>query len=159
MDEQDGSEASRRSGSASSVRQTPIVGMEARSIKRIYFLAVCGTAMASLAALLKQMGYHVYGSDSGVYPPMSTFLQDQGIPVFDGFDPAYLDPAPSGGGGQRQLRGNVEVEELLGHIPMFSSGCSTRVLHSRTPIRGDHRHAWQNRTSALLAGCWAGRRR
>jgi UDP-N-acetylmuramate: L-alanyl-gamma-D-glutamyl-meso-diaminopimelate ligase len=90
--------------------------------KRIYFLAICGTAMASLAAMLKQMGYAVYGSDSGVYPPMSTFLAEQGIPVFDGFDPAHLNPPPDWVVvGNVISRGNAEIEEILDrHIPYLS---------------------------------------
>jgi len=90
--------------------------------KRIYFLAICGTAMASLAAMLKQMGYEVYGSDSGVYPPMSTFLAEQGIPVYDGFDPAHVHPQPDWVVvGNVISRGNPEIEEILDrHIPYLS---------------------------------------
>lgn len=93
-----------------------------KDIKRIYFLAICGTAMASLAAMFKKLGYEVYGSDDGVYPPMSTFLQEQGIPVFDGFDPAHLEPRPDLViVGNVISRGNVELEEILNrHIPYTS---------------------------------------
>ncbi|MBF0105552.1 MAG: UDP-N-acetylmuramate:L-alanyl-gamma-D-glutamyl-meso-diaminopimelate ligase [Deltaproteobacteria bacterium] len=52
------------------------------SIKTIYLMAVCGTGMGSLAGLLKQRGYHVCGSDSNIYPPMSTELGKQGIEIF-----------------------------------------------------------------------------
>ncbi len=90
--------------------------------KRIYFLAICGTAMASLAAMMKAKGYEVYGSDEGVYPPMSDFLADQQIPVFDGFDIKNLDPAPDlVVVGNVISRGNVEIEEILDrHIPYIS---------------------------------------
>lgn len=44
---------------------------------RYYFLGIAGTAMASLAALLKQKGHEVWGSDQGIYPPMSDFLAEQ----------------------------------------------------------------------------------
>ena len=43
-------------------------------LKRIHLIGVCGTAMATLAALLKSKGYDVRGSDQNVYPPMSDFL-------------------------------------------------------------------------------------
>ena len=49
---------------------------------RIFLSGICGTAMASLAGLLKARGYEVSGSDAAVYPPMSTFLDELGIPVF-----------------------------------------------------------------------------
>jgi len=154
MELPEGPRASCRGGKASSVRQAPILGMEAQRIKCIYFLAVCGTAMASLAALLKQMGYHVYGSDSGVYPPMSTFLQEQGIPVFDGFDPAHLDPAPDlVVVGNVISRGNVELEELLArHIPYISLPDALRefCIRGRRSVVSTGTHG-KTTTSARLA--------
>jgi UDP-N-acetylmuramate: L-alanyl-gamma-D-glutamyl-meso-diaminopimelate ligase len=91
-------------------------------MKKIYFLAICGTAMASLAAMFKKKGYEVYGSDEGVYPPMSTFLEEHNIPVYDGFDPSHLSPKPDVVVvGNVISRGNVELEELLDlHIPYIS---------------------------------------
>lgn len=47
----------------------------------IYFMGICGTAMASLAVYLKQQGFTVSGSDQNIYPPMSTSLEKAGIPV------------------------------------------------------------------------------
>jgi len=64
------------------------------NIKTIHLLAVCGTGMAALAVMLKDLGYQVSGSDRNVYPPMSTFLADHGIRIIDGFDPANLDGHP-----------------------------------------------------------------
>ena len=46
--------------------------------------------MGSLAGLLKAAGHDVRGSDEHVYPPMSTQLAEQKIPVFEGFGPANL---------------------------------------------------------------------
>ena len=46
--------------------------------KRIHLIGVCGTAMATLAALLKSRGHDVQGSDQNVYPPMSDFLVERG---------------------------------------------------------------------------------
>ena len=45
----------------------------------IHLIGVCGTAMATLAAMLKRRGHVVRGSDHGVYPPMSDFLAEQQI--------------------------------------------------------------------------------
>jgi len=56
-----------------------------QDIKNIYLIAICGTGMASLAGLLKESGYHVTGSDSNIYPPMSHLLADAGIPVKAGY--------------------------------------------------------------------------
>jgi len=93
-----------------------------RKINKIYFLAICGTAMASLAAMLKKKGYDIYGSDENLYPPMSTFLEEQQISVFKGFDPAHLEPAPDLViVGNVISRGNVEIEEILDrHLPYMS---------------------------------------
>lgn len=51
------------------------------AIYNVHLTGVCGTAMASLATLLKEGGYQVTGSDAACYPPMSTVLDDLGIPV------------------------------------------------------------------------------
>jgi len=53
--------------------------------KRIHLIGVCGTAMATLAALLKQRGHDVRGSDQNIYPPMSDFLAAEGIPTLSGY--------------------------------------------------------------------------
>ena len=42
---------------------------------RTHFIGIAGTAMATLAAMLKARGVDVQGSDHGIYPPMSEFLQ------------------------------------------------------------------------------------
>ena len=54
-------------------------------MKRIHLIGICGTAMATLAAMLKSKGYDVRGSDQNVYPPMSDFLVQQGITTFQGY--------------------------------------------------------------------------
>lgn len=47
----------------------------------VYFMGICGTAMASLAVFLKSNGFHAFGSDSQIYPPMSSVLRDGQISV------------------------------------------------------------------------------
>lgn len=59
-------------------------------VKNIHLIAVCGTGMAALAAILKDLGYHVTGSDQNVYPPMSEFLREKQIRVFKGFDKSHI---------------------------------------------------------------------
>lgn len=56
-----------------------------KDIKNIYLIAICGTGMAALAGLLKGAGHRVSGSDANIYPPMSTLLENAGIPVLPGY--------------------------------------------------------------------------
>jgi UDP-N-acetylmuramate: L-alanyl-gamma-D-glutamyl-meso-diaminopimelate ligase len=70
--------------------------------------------MTALAGMMQQAGIEVRGSDSNVYPPMSTFLSELGIAVSAGFDAANLDPAPDLVViGNAMSRGNPEVEAVL----------------------------------------------
>jgi len=62
--------------------------------KRIHILGICGTFMGSLAILARQKGYKVTGSDTNVYPPMSTYLESQDIEIIQGFDISQLDAKP-----------------------------------------------------------------
>lgn len=52
---------------------------------KIYLMGICGTAMSSLAGLLKEMGFEVTGSDQNAYPPMSDQLDKIGIEYFRGY--------------------------------------------------------------------------
>ena len=47
-------------------------------MKHIHILGICGTFMGGVAMIAKQMGYKVTGSDTNVYPPMSTFFTRAG---------------------------------------------------------------------------------
>jgi UDP-N-acetylmuramate: L-alanyl-gamma-D-glutamyl-meso-diaminopimelate ligase len=51
-------------------------------IKKIFFYRICGAGMGPAAVLIKQAGFDVHGADSAFYPPMSTFLETTGIPLF-----------------------------------------------------------------------------
>jgi UDP-N-acetylmuramate: L-alanyl-gamma-D-glutamyl-meso-diaminopimelate ligase len=81
---------------------------------RVHFIGVCGTAMATLAAMLKRKGFDVRGSDQNVYPPMSDFLAAEAVTTFAGYDAAHitsdLDLVVVG---NAISRGNVELEEVL----------------------------------------------
>ncbi|WP_448383955.1 UDP-N-acetylmuramate--L-alanine ligase [Desulfosoma sp.] len=63
---------------------------KAGRLNRIYFMGVSGIAMGTLACMLKDDGYDVVGSDTNVYPPMSTFLEEKSIPVLPGWNPENL---------------------------------------------------------------------
>ena len=70
--------------------------------------------MAPLAGMLRESGFRVTGSDSGVYPPASTLLESLGIPFNDTFNAAHLKPAPELVViGNIIARGNPELEEVL----------------------------------------------
>jgi UDP-N-acetylmuramate: L-alanyl-gamma-D-glutamyl-meso-diaminopimelate ligase len=88
----------------------------------IHLIGICGTAMASLAGMLKQRGYRVTGSDAAAYPPMSDFLRDLGIAVAQPFDAKNLDPTPDlVVVGNAISRGNVELEQVLDQRIAFCS--------------------------------------
>jgi UDP-N-acetylmuramate: L-alanyl-gamma-D-glutamyl-meso-diaminopimelate ligase len=81
---------------------------------KIHLIGICGTAMATLAAMLERKGHDVQGSDQDVYPPMSDFLAAEQIPTFTGYTPDHitgdLDLVVVG---NAISRGNVELEEVL----------------------------------------------
>ena len=83
-------------------------------MSRIHLIGVCGTAMATLAAILKRKGHDVQGSDQDVYPPMSDFLDAEGIRPLVGYRPDHitgdLDLIVVG---NAISRGNAELEEVL----------------------------------------------
>ena len=81
---------------------------------KIHLIGVCGTAMATLAALLQRQGHDVQGSDQHIYPPMSDFLRSEGIRLWDGFRAEHV----AGGVdlvvvGNAISRGNAELEAVL----------------------------------------------
>lgn len=80
----------------------------------IHFLGICGTAMASLAGLLKGRGFKVTGSDSNPYPPMSTQIESLGIPLYSGYKKEHLAERPDFVIiGNVISRGNEEAEEAM----------------------------------------------
>jgi UDP-N-acetylmuramate: L-alanyl-gamma-D-glutamyl-meso-diaminopimelate ligase len=90
--------------------------------KHIHLIGICGTAMASLAGMLKHRGFRVTGSDAAAYPPMSDFLRELEIPVAQPFDAKNLDPRPDlVVVGNAMSRGNVELEHVLDQRIPFCS--------------------------------------
>jgi len=96
--------------------------------RHIHLIGICGTAMASLAGMLKERGFRVTGSDAAAYPPMSDFLASLGIPVAQPFDPKNLVPHPDLVViGNAISRGNVELEYVLDERIPFCS--LPQILH------------------------------
>jgi UDP-N-acetylmuramate: L-alanyl-gamma-D-glutamyl-meso-diaminopimelate ligase len=82
--------------------------------QKIHFVGICGTAMGSVAAALRDRHFVVTGSDESVYPPMSTFLESKGIALSSGFRPENIpDDADVIVIGNAMKRGNPEVEAIL----------------------------------------------
>jgi UDP-N-acetylmuramate: L-alanyl-gamma-D-glutamyl-meso-diaminopimelate ligase len=82
--------------------------------KHVHVIGIGGSAMAPLAGMLREHGFRVTGSDSGVYPPASTLLESLGISFFNTFDAAHMEPVPDlVVVGNIIARGNPELEEVL----------------------------------------------
>jgi UDP-N-acetylmuramate: L-alanyl-gamma-D-glutamyl-meso-diaminopimelate ligase len=90
--------------------------------KHIHLIGICGTAMASLAGMLRAQGHRITGSDTAAYPPMSDQLRAMGIPILEPYSAANLTPAPDlVVVGNAISRGNPELEVVLDQrIPMTS---------------------------------------
>lgn len=120
----------------------------------LHILGICGTFMGGLAALARELGLAVRGSDQNVYPPMSTQLEQLGISLHAGWDPAALNPAPDLVLiGNALSRGNPAVEQVLDRGLRFASGAQwlhEAVLRTRPvyAVAGTH---GKTTTSSLLA--------
>ncbi|MDQ3557442.1 MAG: Mur ligase domain-containing protein, partial [Gemmatimonadota bacterium] len=127
-----------------------------RQHRHYHLIGIGGTAMGSLAGLLRSAGHTVTGSDENVYPPMSTQLQELGIPYREGYSPDNLEPRPDiVVVGNAISRGNPELEHVLDERMHYTSAAATlkeeflRGRHSLA-VAGTH---GKTSTTSLLA--WA----
>ncbi len=122
---------------------------------RLHFLGIGGTFMAALAGIARELGHEVEGSDTGLYPPMSTVLEAAGIPVREGYRPEHLRPAPDLTiVGNALTRGNPAVEYLLDEGLACESGpawLARHVLPGRHVIAVAGTHG--KTTVSSLAAC------
>jgi len=90
--------------------------------KHVHLIGICGTAMASLAGMLRAQGHRVTGSDMAAYPPMSDQLREMGIVIMEPYAAKNLEPRPDlVVVGNAISRGNPELERVLDErIPMTS---------------------------------------
>jgi UDP-N-acetylmuramate: L-alanyl-gamma-D-glutamyl-meso-diaminopimelate ligase len=90
--------------------------------RKFHFLGICGTAMGSVAAALRERGFKVTGSDENVYPPMSLFLEKKGVALKEGYRaeniPVDADVVVIG---NAMKRGNPEVEAVLSRKLLYLS--------------------------------------
>jgi UDP-N-acetylmuramate: L-alanyl-gamma-D-glutamyl-meso-diaminopimelate ligase len=90
--------------------------------RKFHFVGICGTAMGSVAAALRDRGLTVTGSDESVYPPMSTFLESKGVALSAGYRPENIpDDAEVIVIGNAMKRGNPEVEAILNRKLYYAS--------------------------------------
>lgn len=89
----------------------------------LHILGICGTFMGGIAALAASLGHKVTGSDSNVYPPMSTQLENQGISLSQLDDLAQFEPSPDLVViGNALSRGHPAVEYVLNNNIPYKSG-------------------------------------
>ena len=120
---------------------------------RIHVLGICGTFMGGLALLAREAGIEVAGSDSGVYPPMSTQLAEQGISLHEGYSGEALRDADQVVVGNAMSRGNAAVEAMLNQGLHYVSGpqwLGEQVLQDRWVLAVAGTHG-KTSTASMLA--------
>ena len=109
----------------------------------IHILGIAGTFMGSLALIARQLGHKVTGQDQGIYPPMSTQLDEQNIDYTHGYNLADMPKADVFIIGNALSRGNECVEEILTKQYTYTSGAqwlSENVLRDKwvLAVSGTH---------------------
>ncbi|HET6804689.1 MAG TPA: UDP-N-acetylmuramate:L-alanyl-gamma-D-glutamyl-meso-diaminopimelate ligase [Frateuria sp.] len=121
---------------------------------RLHILGICGTFMGGVAALARELGLTVEGSDAAVYPPMSHQLEALGIRLMDGYAAEHLVPAPDlVVVGNAMSRGNPAVEHMLDARLRYVSGpqwLGETVLAGREVLAVAGTHG-KTTTTSLLA--------
>ncbi|RPE75738.1 Mur ligase family protein [Vulcaniibacterium tengchongense] len=120
---------------------------------KIHILGIAGTFMGGVAALARELGHEVEGSDQAVYPPMSTQLERLGIALRQGYRPEHI-----GAGvdevviGNALSRGNAAVERVLDDGRRYTSGAqwlSEHVLPGREVLAVAGTHGKTTTTTIL----------
>jgi len=123
-------------------------------IKHLHILGICGTFMGGLAAIAKQLGFKVSGSDANVYPPMSTQLEQLGIELMSGYHvDNFSDDIDLVIVGNAMSRGNAMVEYMLDRNIPYTSGPQwllDNVLKDRWVLAVSGTHG-KTTTSSMLA--------
>ena len=120
---------------------------------KLHILGIAGTFMGGVAALARELGHEVHGSDQSVYPPMSTQLEQLGITLTQGYAPEHIaadtDIVVVG---NALSRGNAAVEHMLNARLSYTSGAAwlrDNVLPGRTTLAVAGTHGKTTTTSIL----------
>jgi UDP-N-acetylmuramate: L-alanyl-gamma-D-glutamyl-meso-diaminopimelate ligase len=119
----------------------------------IHILGIAGTFMGSLALIAEQLGHTVSGQDQGVYPPMSTQLDEQNINFTHGYNADDMPQADVFIIGNALSRGNECVEEILTKQYSYTSGAqwlSENVLRNKWVLAVSGTHG-KTTTASMLA--------
>ena len=119
----------------------------------IHILGIAGTFMGSLALIAKQLGHQVTGQDQGVYPPMSTQLDEQKITYTHSYKASDMPKADIFIIGNALSRGNECVEDILSKQYAYTSGAqwlSEQVLHDKWVLAISGTHG-KTTTASMLA--------
>jgi UDP-N-acetylmuramate: L-alanyl-gamma-D-glutamyl-meso-diaminopimelate ligase len=120
---------------------------------KIHILGIAGTFMGGVAALARERGVQVEGSDQAVYPPMSTQLEALGIALREGYDPAHIGAdCDAVVIGNALSRGNPAVEHVLDAGLPYTSGAqwlADHVLPGRRVVAVAGTHGKTSTTSLL----------
>ena len=122
-------------------------------MSRLHILGIAGTFMGGVAALARELGHDVEGSDANIYPPMSTQLEQLGITLKPGYGPdniaADCDEVVVG---NALSRGNPAVEHVLDTGLRYTSGAqwlAERVLPGRDTLAVAGTHGKTTTTTVL----------
>lgn len=123
-------------------------------IQHLHILGICGTFMGGIAAIAKQLGFKVSGSDANVYPPMSSQLEQLGIELMSGYQvDNFSDDIDLVIVGNAMSRGNPMVEYMLDRNIPYTSGPQwllENVLKDRWVLAVSGTHG-KTTTSSMLA--------
>ncbi|MDY0954489.1 UDP-N-acetylmuramate:L-alanyl-gamma-D-glutamyl-meso-diaminopimelate ligase [Stenotrophomonas rhizophila] len=122
-------------------------------MSKIHILGIAGTFMGGVAALARELGHEVHGSDQAIYPPMSTQLEQLGIAL----DPGYRATSVAADCdevivGNALSRGNPAVEAVLDAGQRYISGAqwlSEQVLPGRDTLAVAGTHGKTTTTTIL----------
>ena len=122
-------------------------------MSKLHILGICGTFMGGVAALARELGHTVEGSDKAVYPPMSTQLERLGIVLSEGYRPEHVSPdCDEIVIGNALSRGNAAVEDVLDRGLHYTSGAAwlrEHVLPGRDTLAVAGTHGKTTTTTIL----------
>ena len=122
-------------------------------MSKLHILGIAGTFMGGVAALARELGHAVEGSDANIYPPMSTQLETLGIALKQGYVEANIAPdCDAVVIGNALSRGNPAVEQVLDDGMRYTSGAqwlSEQVLPGRDVLAVAGTHGKTTTTTIL----------